>query len=275
MSSTKDSRVKRPASRSPSRSGSGLRLSKHHRERVAKEAAQKQANDLHLVERTNALSLQDFIANFIDPVALQIRTTTALAKDSTTEYQAQIHTANTIPEPDFEGCFALIEQTSSADYSASSIGWSPSKKRKEMRLPDMRYMVLRSTEDWGEASAGHSQTETREEGVRQRTPPVAGFLSFMTTYEDGKEVLYCYEVHVNPALQGQGLGAQVMRLFEEIGSRIGLEKTMLTVFTANAAAVRFYERLGYAVDEYSPGPRKLRNGTVKEPDYLILSKALR
>lgn len=237
------------------------------------------------MERTNALSLEDFLARYIDPTHLQLRAPPATSStdgyiQDEPQYQVRIHTADTIPEPDFESCFALIEQTSVADYSASSVGWSPSKKRKEMRLPDMRYMVLRSTRDHdtpvkGTAKTQEQEEEADEEGPKQRTPPVAGFLSFMTTYEDGKEVLYCYEVHVNPSLQGSGLGGQLMRLFEEIGRRIGLEKTMLTVFRANAGALRFYERLGYSVDEYSPGPRMLRNGSVKEPDYSILSKRLK
>jgi ribosomal protein S18 acetylase RimI-like enzyme len=174
-------------------------------------------------------------------------------------YKIDIQTADTIPEPDFEACFALIEQTSSNDYTSSSIGWSPIKKRKEMRLPDMRYLLLRRQET--------SPTERRT--------PVRGFGSFMTTYEDGKEVLYCYEIHLHPSLQGQGVGGQLMAFVEEIGRRIGLEKVMLTVFMANEPAVRFYEKLGYVVDEFSPQPRKLRNGRVKEADYLILSKASR
>ncbi|CRG91124.1 hypothetical protein PISL3812_08172 [Talaromyces islandicus] len=281
MTSIKDGRVKKPASRSSSHSRSGLRLSKHHRERAAKEAAQKQTTDLPLVERTNALSLEDFLARYIDPAHLQLRASPAAPgtdghSQDAAQYLIQIHTADTIPEPDFESCFALIEQTSVADYSASSMGWSPSKKRKEMRLPDMRYMVLRSTSDYDTLVTGTTKKqEQEEEGTKQQTPPVAGFLSFMTTYEDGKEVLYCYEVHVNPSLQGSGLGGQLMRLFEETGRRIGLEKAMLTVFKANGGALRFYERLGFSVDEYTPGPRKLRNGTVKEPDYLILSKGLK
>jgi ribosomal protein S18 acetylase RimI-like enzyme len=234
------------------------------------------------VERTNALSLEDFLARYIDPTHLQLRAPPTASRtdghgQDIPQYQVQIHTADTILEPDFESCFALIEQTSVADYSTSSTGWSPSKKRKEMRLPDMRYMVLRSTSDYYTPANGTAEKQEQEdkEGPKQRTPPVAGFLSFMTTYEDGKEVLYCYEVHVNPSLQGSGLGGQLMHLFEEIGRRIGLEKGMLTVFRANAGALRFYEQLGYSIDEYSPGPRKLRNGTVKEPDYSILSKALR
>jgi ribosomal protein S18 acetylase RimI-like enzyme len=209
--------------------------------------------------------LATFIAQYIpaDGRQLQSRpsTTDGTQQSESSTYTIDIQTADSIPEPDFEACFALIEQTSSDDYTSSSVGWSPIKKRKEMRLPDMRYMLLR-----------RQAPPTLLDGKRI---PVLGFVSFMTTYEDGKEVLYCYEIHVDSSLQGQGLGGQLMGFLEEIGRRIGLEKVMLTVFKANGSAVRFYEKLGYHIDEFSPQPRTLRNGTVKEPDYLILSKRLR
>ena len=44
---------------------------------------------------------------------------------------------------------------------------------------------------------------------------------------------------------------------------------------ANQRAVDWYSRLGYVEDEFSPGPRKFRNGTAKEPSYFILSKGLK
>jgi ribosomal protein S18 acetylase RimI-like enzyme len=273
---------------------------------------------LPLVERTNALPLHEFIERYVPPDRLQLAVSKASKKadadhsnpstaaaanhykhtheqqqsestiDShenathTTLYTLDIHTADSIPEPDFEACFALIELTSSKDYAESSIGWSPSKKRKEMRLPDMRYILLRrgnnnDDDNKKEDSTSHpppqSQVQMQVQRQRQRQKPL-GFLSFMTTYEDNKEVLYCYEIHLHPSTQGQGLGSQLISLFEDIGNRIGLEKTMLTVFRANAAAIRFYERMGYEVDEFSPQPKRLRNGKVKEVDYLILSKRL-
>jgi len=66
----------------------------------------------------------------------------------------------------------------------------------------------------------------------------------------------------------------VMDVVEGIGRNVGVSKVMLTVFKANAAAVGWYARLGYREDEFSPAARRLRNGTVKEPTYLILSKSL-
>lgn len=97
----------------------------------------------------------------------------------------------------------------------------------------------------------------------------------MVTYEDGKDVVYCYEIHLSPMARGKGLGVLLMGQMEAIGQLIGVEKAMLTVFKSNLAARGFYMKGGYEVDENSPQPRMLRNGTVKEPEYEILSKRLK
>jgi RimJ/RimL family protein N-acetyltransferase len=66
-----------------------------------------------------------------------------------------------------------------------------------------------------------------------------------------------------------------MGYLEVIGKEIpNTAKTMLTVFTANQRGVRFYEKLGYQKDEYSPPARQLRNGTKVEAEYVILSKPI-
>jgi N-alpha-acetyltransferase 40 len=72
-----------------------------------------------------------------------------------------------------------------------------------------------------------------------------------------------------------GLGADLMKHLEVIGASIpGTVKTMLTCFLSNKSALRFYEKIGYQKDEYSPEPRILRNGTKVEVDYVILSKPI-
>lgn len=182
-------------------------------------------------------------------------------------YTAELYTADNIPAEDLEACFQLIEHTSAEAYQSSSIGWAPVAKKKEMRLPDMRYIVVRGREV--------SSTTARDDADGGETKgPFVGFLSFMVTYEDGKEVIYCYEVHIQPKAQRQGLGRWLLLAFEDIGRRVGLEQAMLTCFCSNAAATRCYNALGYVVDESSPRPRRLRSGVVHEPDYMILSKRL-
>lgn len=64
-----------------------------------------------------------------------------------------------------------------------------------------------------------------------------------------------------------------MRHLEAIASKVpDVEKVMLTCFLSNQRALRFYEKLGYLKDEFSPPPKVLRNGTKVEVDYVILSK---
>ena len=66
----------------------------------------------------------------------------------------------------------------------------------------------------------------------------------------------------------------MMDIVEDAGRKMGLRKVMLTVFTSNQAARKFYLRRGYHVDAFSPSPRKFRDGSLKEADYVILSKTL-
>lgn len=241
------------------------------------------------MERTNALSIEDFIAHYVPPQKppteqpTHTRTTNnneaksdvpGTQQQSASPPPLDIYSAATISDTDLEACLDLIELTSSEAYAASSGGWSRPKKRKEMKLPDMKYLIVR-----GEAQS-HTPTDPSETDQPSETRDagdanVLGFLSFMVTYEDGKEVIYCYEIHLAPTARGRGLGGMLMGRMEEIGRRVGVEKAMLTVFKSNVTARRFYQKSGYVVDEYSPQPRRLRNGTIKDVDYEILSKRLR
>ena len=201
------------------------------------------------VETANALDLSAFTRSYLPDNSPQL----IFQNPQTAEtYSITLHTSSSLPPNAFDTCFNLVASSSAADYSTSSVGWSPAKKRKEMRLPDLRYILV------------HPSTGT----------DVEAFLSFMLTYEDGHEVVYCYEIHVSPHLHGCGLGKHLMCLMEDVGTKARMEKAMLTVFVANKDALAFYKRLGYLMDEYSPEERKLRNGVVKKPDYVILSKAL-
>ncbi|GAB1191694.1 acyl-CoA N-acyltransferase [Aspergillus pseudonomiae] len=244
-------------------------------EQLSKKLGKDGQKRLPLVERTNKLSLAEFVKLYVSAEDLEYRRSpaknpTASEHEQELHYSLDIYTADSIPDADFEACFKLIEETSSDAYKGSGWGWSPKKKMKEMRLPDMRYLILRQG-----SKATPENIENAEGGTVSSTGQLLGFTSFMVTYEDGKKVIYCYEIHLSSAAQGQGLGSQLMIRLANIGRRIGLEKVMLTVFRSNEKAVRFYYKLGFTEDEYSPPPRILRNGMVKEPDYMILSKSLR
>ncbi|KAL6716731.1 N alpha-acetyl-transferase [Lecanora helva] len=202
------------------------------------------------IEPLNALSLPAFRAQFWShPTHTQT---------SNYAWHISLESPSTISSLDLDQCFELIDSTSSAQYASSSVGWHPGKKRREMRLPDLKYVLLRRESD----------------GDGQRLGPVDGFMSFMLTYEDGVEVIYCYEIHLAAPFRGMGLGKFLIGQLERVGREAGMQKAMLTVFRANEKGRRFNERLGYEEDEFSPRGKRLRGGVFREADYIILSKTL-
>ena len=102
-----------------------------------------------------------------------------LSKDSK-DYDIFVETASTMREDDLSACFNLVKTTSSEDYKKSKGGWKPKSKLKEMKLLDLKYILVK----------------------RQAQDEVIGFVSFMPTYEDDYPVIYCYEIHLREEIQG-------------------------------------------------------------------------
>ncbi|KAH4908270.1 N-alpha-acetyltransferase [Parastagonospora nodorum] len=153
-----------------------------------------------------------------------------------------------------EGCLELVEKTSSADYKASSSGWKPKEKKKEMSDPKMVYLLLTQV---------------------CQPPKVEGFISFMFTFDDPpnswRSVVYIYEVHLDVGLRGRGLGSKMIKFVELVAEANLHMKTMLTVFKTNNAAKELYERLGYSKDVSSPADKVVRRRII-EAQYAIMSK---
>ncbi|RYO88769.1 hypothetical protein DL764_008686 [Monosporascus ibericus] len=168
------------------------------------------------------------------------------------EYRLSLVRTANLSADDLQACFDLIEETSRKDYEPSSFGWKPSKKLAEMRSPDLRYILVK------DAASG-----------------LRGFASLMPTYEDGQPVVYCYEIHLKPELRGTGMSRLLMGFLGDVAANSPpITKVMLTCFLSNQHALGFYTKLGFSIDETSPGPRKLRSGKVFVPDYVIMSKTV-
>ncbi|KAF2710365.1 acyl-CoA N-acyltransferase [Pleomassaria siparia CBS 279.74] len=169
-------------------------------------------------------------------------------------------------EPFLDECFKLIESTSSADYKAAQMGWHPKEKMEEMKDSAMMYLLVRRTDT-------ASTPQTKASDPRE----ILGFLSFMFTNDDpphtDREVVYIYEVHLAEQLRGAGLGSHLVGMAEEAARKMGISKTMLTVFSSNKKARALYERLGYGKDACSPANREIR-GRIIEADYIIMGKEL-
>jgi N-alpha-acetyltransferase 40 len=268
-------------------------------------------------EAANKLTLDEFKAKCIDdkssPLVLSIDHDKN-EKMTPKSYEISIETAESISSADLEACYNLIWETSGEMYATfrillgvilpfasqkmltclnnrykkSTIGWSPTHKRAEMREPDMRYLLINDP-------AQPAPTALEDNGVRSDLPeglleknsdalstetPVSlpsilqGFVSFQITTEDSRPCVYLYEIHLQKALRGKGVGQKLMGIFEGVGKNVGVKLAMLTVFTQNEGALRLYERLGYTEWEGSPKAKKLRGGKIKQPTYVILEKVL-
>ncbi|KAK4098672.1 hypothetical protein N658DRAFT_499123 [Parathielavia hyrcaniae] len=170
------------------------------------------------------------------------------------DYTISLAQSGHLTEDELTACFHLIELTSRKDYENSAGKWHPDQKLKEMRSPELRYILV------------------KEKG----TESIRGFTSFMPTYEEGEPVIYCYEIHLEPGLQGTGLGTLLMGFHSTVASNLPpITKVMLTCFVSNQRGLEFYRKLGFEIDEISPGPRKLRFGKTFTPDYVIMSKPVR
>ncbi|KAI0550531.1 acyl-CoA N-acyltransferase [Xylaria curta] len=168
-------------------------------------------------------------------------------------YSLALISAKEINSADLDACYNLIEETSRADYEASStFDWKPVKKMAEMKSPELRYILVKNSE-----------------GL------VRGFTSLMPTYEEGEPVVYCYEIHLKPELRGTGLGRLLMSFLESVAAHTPpIEKVMLTCFLSNQKALAFYKSMGFTQDPISPVPKKLRYGREFIPDYAIMSKTV-
>lgn len=237
------------------------------RERKLSKTLCKAIAEGKVVETANSLDLKNFTTRYsLSQILLQATATIREKTDRNLDLELMFSDdLKNQHQHVLERCFGLIQESSADDYAASEIKWSPTKKRKEMLLPDMRYLVV--------SEPSHSTSHIP--GMLPAASKPLGFVSFMITYEDGYEVIYVYEIHLAVELRSLGIGKILMNMVESIGRRAAIEKCMLTVFKSNKKAVKWYQHCGYSVDDFSPGPRVLRNGSVKEASYLILSKRLK
>ncbi|KAM0455236.1 hypothetical protein ACHAO4_004112 [Trichoderma viride] len=199
------------------------------------------------IATANDKSDEEFIRDYLKPSEGWTSWTHPLSKQS---YSLELLSPRVLGKDDFKACFDIIEFTSGEDYKNASTGWHPAMKKKEMKSPDLRYIL-----------------------VKDENGTVKGFTSLMPTFENHEPVLYCYEVHLLPELQGSGLGKHLMNFLITIAENIpSTKKVMLTCFISNANGLRFYEKTGFTEDDFSPRDRVLRGGKIVRPDYVILSR---
>ncbi|KAK0669201.1 acyl-CoA N-acyltransferase [Cercophora samala] len=207
------------------------------------------------IEVANRKTDEQFIADYLHPdTAKESSWVTAWTHPKTgAKYEINLVQPAKLKQEDLNACFDLLVETSKKDYENSAGRWHPDKKLKEMKSPELRYVLVKEEE----------------------TGELQGFTSLMPTYEEGEPVVYCYEIHLKPVLQGTGLGSLLMSFHTTVAVNLPpITKVMLTCFLSNPRGLAFYKKLGFERDDISPVPRILR-GKVIDPDYMIMSKRIR
>ena len=95
-------------------------------------------------------------------------------------------------------------------------------------------------------------------------------MNYRFVIEEDVDVLYVYELQVDAALRGRGIGGLLLRMSEHLASRTRVRKVMLTVLKRNAAACKFYAKWDYVPSKIDPTFMFPRDE--KRYDYRILEK---
>jgi len=93
--------------------------------------------------------------------------------------------------------------------------------------------------DGGKVPEGHGVFVVDDDGE------AVGRLWVAEREADGERVLFVYEVAVDEAARGRGLGRLAMEFAEEEARRRGLARVALNVFGGNDVARGLYRSLGY------------------------------
>ena len=198
----------------------------------------------------------------------------------------QYYTAESMPTELKAWAFDLTKTNIQQAYEeCPGWGWSDSKKRKELEDSNARFIVAiyggeitpqEETKNANKTTNSNSNVnDTTAAAAKSPSPTLTpgqavAFIHIRFEMEGDDPVLYVYEFHVDSAIQGRGVGRFLMQMTELIARKSGLARVMLTVFRTNAGANGLYSKLGYTLDEISPGTVD----PAGDHGYEILSKLL-
>ncbi|WFD29214.1 hypothetical protein MSPP1_000220 [Malassezia sp. CBS 17886] len=211
--------------------------------------------------------------------------------------QLVVARASELPADMYEQAYALFADNMQGMYERACV-WDPAAKHAELGDSSSRYLL---------AVSGGDVRCAKRQSPRLRTPGAPRLLGFAMWRFDvdpldncGAQVAvayWCvgavrathracsYELQVQSAMHGRGLGSLLLARLERIAARTHMAKVMLTVFLANAPARAFYRKQRYVVDATSPADDATTGGDtaraagdsippVKDIHYAILSKRL-
>lgn len=156
--------------------------------------------------------------------------------DSNKEYKIKCMKASQLSIQQKEMLFNLFEKNMKEMYE-KTWGWNKDDKMKELFTSASKFLMIIA-----------EKNENEEE--------IIAFSMFRFEWDDEDEpeypVLYCYELQISNSYQGKGIGKHIMELLNKFQKATHMKKVMLTCFKINAAAMNFYLKNGFYIDECSP-----------------------
>lgn len=128
-------------------------------------------------------------------------------------------------QDDTDWVFQLFRRNMRQLYLKSQWGYDECLKLQELQATTARFLILRNP---------HSR-------------PVA-YAHFRFVEDDGRAVLYCFEIQVERDYQQKGAGTLLLELLKRLGKSTQMEALMCTVFVFNAPSLAFFHKVGFRAD---------------------------
>ncbi|XP_065339955.1 N-alpha-acetyltransferase 40 [Cloeon dipterum] len=124
----------------------------------------------------------------------------------------------------------LMRTNMKETYAQSDWGWKEKEKSEELFDEDAWYLLAND----------------------DKNGSMVAFSHFRFDMDEGRPVLYCYELQLNESTRRKGLGRRMMQVLEMFSWQANMEKIVLTILKNNPDAKAFFSAMKYELDETSP-----------------------
>ncbi|XP_065883304.1 N-alpha-acetyltransferase 40-like isoform X2 [Dysidea avara] len=118
------------------------------------------------------------------------------------------HKMSSMTEDEAKWSFELLKTNMKEFYVRGGMGWKDREKWEELTHDNSCFLIARE---------------------KATSRPMA-YTSYRYDMDEGVEVIYCYEIQLEPEVRRKGMGKFLMQILELIGHRTQMKKIILTVF---------------------------------------------
>ncbi|KAL3110817.1 hypothetical protein niasHT_014754 [Heterodera trifolii] len=196
-------------------------------------------------ERRIALICREVVHHEVATCSTQNRQQQTIVTTDGEPLQLEWRWATRLDEADTAWAFDLFKRNMRQLYLKSQWGYDEWAKREELGATTARFLL-----------------------VRTANGRLIAYVHFRFVEDEGRPVLYCYEIQVEPDYQQKGIGARLIEQLERLAEGTQMELLMATVFAFNGPSLAFFHKSGFRTD---PSCRFGHDGPDGR-DYVILSK---